>query len=285
MKNQNPFTLRVGQIMTGFGAGCGVGVGVGYPIAVGSIPVLGDVMRPLTSAGSQAFGGVSYRAFALLKKLGIKNLKAGIGCGIGIGHGFGAGLALKPGVVQQLTHTVQEKLTGLMSEIQKKLPSPQAEIQSTSGTMQASNIPDDVVVPNKLAEAAPVQVAPGPAMATGYIPSELSPPSVTTQAVDSNPQGNTTEEDLRQENQILRTLLRHQELLEDLREENSTLRHILNEQIDLQAGGNRVDVQSKISAGRKYRGDPMCTTSRSYADNSCRNCFDCRRQSRRRRRL
>ncbi|BBN00932.1 hypothetical protein MPTK1_2g03210 [Marchantia polymorpha subsp. ruderalis] len=193
MKNQNPFTLRVGQILTGFGAGCGVGVGVGYPIAVGSIPVLGDVMRPLTSAGSQAFGGVSYQAFAMLKKLGIKNLQAGIGCGIGIGHGFGAGLALKPGVVQQLTHTIQEKLTGLTSELQKKLPSPQVEIQSSSVTMQPSNIPDDIVVPTKLAEAPSVQVAPAMAIATGYVPSEPSPPSVTTQAVHSNPQGNTAE--------------------------------------------------------------------------------------------
>ena len=27
-----------------------------------------------------------------IKRVGIKNLEAGIGCGVGLGHGFGAGL-------------------------------------------------------------------------------------------------------------------------------------------------------------------------------------------------
>jgi hypothetical protein len=32
---RNPFVLRVGQVMSGFGAGCGVGIGVGVPIPLG----------------------------------------------------------------------------------------------------------------------------------------------------------------------------------------------------------------------------------------------------------
>lgn len=32
---ENPFTLKVGQIFTGFGVGCGVGIGVGRPINMG----------------------------------------------------------------------------------------------------------------------------------------------------------------------------------------------------------------------------------------------------------
>lgn len=35
VKLQNPFVLRVGQVMTGFGLGCGLGVGVGIPIPIG----------------------------------------------------------------------------------------------------------------------------------------------------------------------------------------------------------------------------------------------------------
>lgn len=33
---ENPFTLKVGQVFTGFGIGCGVGIGVGRPINLGT---------------------------------------------------------------------------------------------------------------------------------------------------------------------------------------------------------------------------------------------------------
>lgn len=36
VKLQNPFVLRVGQVMTGFGVGCGLGIGVGVPIPMGN---------------------------------------------------------------------------------------------------------------------------------------------------------------------------------------------------------------------------------------------------------
>jgi len=32
----NPFTLKVGQVFTGFGIGCGVGIGVGRPLNLGT---------------------------------------------------------------------------------------------------------------------------------------------------------------------------------------------------------------------------------------------------------
>lgn len=32
---ENPFTLKVGQVFTGFGIGCGVGIGVGRPLNLG----------------------------------------------------------------------------------------------------------------------------------------------------------------------------------------------------------------------------------------------------------
>lgn len=33
---ENPFTLKVGQVFTGFGFGCGIGIGVGRPINLGT---------------------------------------------------------------------------------------------------------------------------------------------------------------------------------------------------------------------------------------------------------
>jgi hypothetical protein len=36
VKLQNPFVLRVGQVMTGVGVGCGLGIGVGVPIPMGN---------------------------------------------------------------------------------------------------------------------------------------------------------------------------------------------------------------------------------------------------------
>lgn len=41
----NPFTLKVGQVFTGFGIGCGVGIGVGRPINLGThIPLLNNCL-------------------------------------------------------------------------------------------------------------------------------------------------------------------------------------------------------------------------------------------------
>ncbi|XP_073111732.1 uncharacterized protein [Elaeis guineensis] len=105
---ENPFSLKVFQVFTGFGAGCGIGIGVGRPIYLGAIPVLQQVMSA-TRGATDAFSGVGRH----LKKLGMKNIEAGIGCGVGVGHGFGVGLALKPGVV----HLIQSSLEQMMSKI------------------------------------------------------------------------------------------------------------------------------------------------------------------------
>lgn len=41
----NPFTLKVGQVFTGFGIGCGVGIGVGRPINLGThTPLLNNYL-------------------------------------------------------------------------------------------------------------------------------------------------------------------------------------------------------------------------------------------------
>ncbi|BFG20772.1 hypothetical protein CerSpe_070460 [Prunus speciosa] len=89
---ENPFTLKVGQVFTGFGIGCGVGIGVGRPINLGAIPVLNQVMGA-TRGATDALSGVSRHVNNSLRKLGAKNIESGIGCGVGIGHGFGVGMS------------------------------------------------------------------------------------------------------------------------------------------------------------------------------------------------
>ncbi|XWS49674.1 hypothetical protein CRYUN_Cryun12cG0023300 [Craigia yunnanensis] len=110
---ENPFTLKVGQVFTGFGIGCGVGIGVGRPINIGAIPMLGQVLSA-TRGATDAFSVVSRHVNGALRKLGAKNIEAGIGCGVGLGHGFGVGLAVKPGVVHQIQCCVIQAMTKLM---------------------------------------------------------------------------------------------------------------------------------------------------------------------------
>lgn len=113
MRIENPFTLKVGQVFTGFGIGCGVGIGVGRPINMGAIPVVNQVMGA-TRGATDAFSGVGRHVNDALRKLGAKNIEAGIGCGVGFGHGFGVGLAVKPGVVQKIQYCIIQTTTKMM---------------------------------------------------------------------------------------------------------------------------------------------------------------------------
>ncbi|GLT65678.1 hypothetical protein SLA2020_380920 [Shorea laevis] len=89
---ENPFTLKVGQVFTGFGIGCGIGIGVGRPINLGAVPMLNQVTSA-TRGATDAFSGVSRHVNDSLRKLGAKNIEAGVGCGVGFGHGFGVGMS------------------------------------------------------------------------------------------------------------------------------------------------------------------------------------------------
>ncbi|KAJ9707008.1 hypothetical protein PVL29_002128 [Vitis rotundifolia] len=113
MRIENPFTLKVGQVFTGFGIGCGVGIGVGRPINMGAIPVVNQVMSA-TRGATDAFSGVGRHVNDTLRKLGAKNIEAGIGCGVGFGHGFGVGFAVKPGVVQKIQYCIIQTTTKMM---------------------------------------------------------------------------------------------------------------------------------------------------------------------------
>ncbi|GER34768.1 mitochondrial escape protein 2 [Striga asiatica] len=123
---ENPFSLKIGQVFTGFGVGCGVGIGVGRPLNLGAIPVLSEVMIAARGA-TDAFSGVHRHVNSSLRKVGAKHIEAGIGCGVGFGHGFGVdiakicnyvtGLAVKPAVLRQ----IQSKFSQLVAQTMEKL--------------------------------------------------------------------------------------------------------------------------------------------------------------------
>ncbi|XP_018507809.2 uncharacterized protein LOC103966906 isoform X2 [Pyrus x bretschneideri] len=181
---KNPFTLKLGQVFTGFGVGCGVGIGVGRPINLGTlslsdtysfslksnfiwkmdlgrlfkpkngethqtqvakkpcaIPALNQVMGA-TRGATDALSGVSRHVNNTLRKVGAKNIEAGIGCGVGIGHGFGVGLAPKPGLLQQIQFRFVQGMTKMMMKfgIFPNLPIGQAALPSSlQGAMGTLN--------------------------------------------------------------------------------------------------------------------------------------------------
>ncbi|KAL6556249.1 hypothetical protein OROGR_005537 [Orobanche gracilis] len=116
MRMDNPFTLKVGQVFTGFGIGCGVGIGVGHPLNIGAIPVLSQVMVA-TRGATNAFSGVHRHVNHYLRKVGVKKIEAGIGCGVGFGHGYGVGLALKPRVLDQIQSNLLQVTAQLMIKL------------------------------------------------------------------------------------------------------------------------------------------------------------------------
>lgn len=50
---ENPFTLKVGQVFTGFGIGCGVGIGVGRPLNLGTFSLIIIIITTFTCVGKQ----------------------------------------------------------------------------------------------------------------------------------------------------------------------------------------------------------------------------------------
>ncbi|XWS49157.1 hypothetical protein CRYUN_Cryun13aG0139600 [Craigia yunnanensis] len=258
---ENPFTLKVGQVFTGFGIGCGIGIGVGRPINIGAIPMLGQVMSA-TRGATDAFSGVSRHVNGALRKLGAKNIEAGIGCGVGLGHGFGVGLAVKPGVVHQIQCCVIQAMTKLMLKfgMAPNLPFSEARgfpesfqsgltatnepsIQSSLGNMKQmlSKLPD----PTSQSLHGPGNMSRGSAYEkiSSKSPTESSYGSRTEKVLNSFLQNPVLKEDeislnelagrLRSENNMLQLVLKHQRIIEELMEENQKLHQILMEDLKI----------------------------------------------------
>ncbi|PSR93482.1 Cytospin-B like [Actinidia chinensis var. chinensis] len=282
MRFENPFALKVGQVFTGFGIGCGVGIGVGRPLNLGAIPALNQVMGA-TRGATDAFSGVGRHVNSSLRKLGAKNIEAGIGCGVGFGHGFGVGLAVKPGVLHQIQSSLIQAATKMMMKfgIVPNLSLDHGLIPASlqSGMMPSNQNPTGSIlqlatkVPDPTSQSFP---AGGNSTAGSFEtfgskkPSLPSYGSRTEEVInsflqspllkDENSELNELAGHLRSENNMLQMVLKHQQVIEDLMKENEKLRRVLVEDLKIPPS--------------KLQGSYSTSTS------PCVDCFECRRKQR-----
>lgn len=119
-----PVELRVGSTGVGVFVGCGAGLGIVTPIALQSIPVVGQLAASLSSSlGSlnAATGGVATAVRGRVRRLGVRNLDAGLGCGVMLGYGWGAGLFLSPTAQQSAAQSVQSAARQLLARLPEPL--------------------------------------------------------------------------------------------------------------------------------------------------------------------
>lgn len=286
---ENPFTLKVGQVFTGFGIGCGIGIGVGRPINLGAVPMLNQVTSA-TRGATDAFSGVSRHVNDSLRKLGAKNIEAGVGCGVGFGHGFGVGLAVKPGVLHQIQSCLVQSMTKMMLKfgISPSLPVGQGALpvsfQSGMSMMNQSlnqnpmesimqlgtKLPEDTsqglpgygnigsgsTYENFASKGTPID-SPFGSRTEKVISSFLQNPVLEGEGTELNDLAGR----LRSENNMLQMVLKHQQLIEELMEENEKVRQVLLEDLKIPP--------SKLQAAYSSKNKSLCT-----------DCFECRRKQR-----
>ncbi|KAF7828471.1 hypothetical protein G2W53_019635 [Senna tora] len=284
IRMENPFTLKVGQVFTGFGIGCGVGIGVGRPLNLGAIPMLNQVMSA-TRGATDAFSGVSRHVNNSLRKLGAKNIEVGVGCGVGFGHGFGVGLAVKPGVLHQIQSNLVVGMTKMMMKfgITPNLPFGQGALPtSLQSGIGMTNVASNQTSMGNMMQLAKKQVDQASQSLTGSQPMQTG--SVSEGNTVDSTYGSRTEkvlnnflqnpllkgEDsgrddvagrLQTENNILHMVLKHQKIIEELVEENEKLRQILLEDLKIPS--------SKLQPSSSSRNKLACS-----------DCFECRRKQR-----
>ncbi|XP_073049508.1 uncharacterized protein [Primulina eburnea] len=272
MSFESPFTLKVGQVFTGFGIGCGIGIGIGRPLNLGSVPVLNQVMVAARGA-TDAFSGVQRNVNSSLRKVGAKNIQAGIGCGIGFGHGFGVGLAVKPRVVHQIqshlfkavTH-VMEKL-GIVSTLpinQGLLPASfQTSTRMIKDSVSSSSFQDNIQDGKTSIPLEGTLVPKNDVVKTGSRTEMTINNFLKNPILQKDMDRHEQVESLQLENNMLQMVLKHQLLIEELTQESKKLHQILVEVL-------KVD-PSKFQSSFTSSSKPSCT-----------ECFECRRKQRRR---
>ncbi|KAJ4822340.1 hypothetical protein Tsubulata_029760, partial [Turnera subulata] len=277
---------KVGQVFTGFGVGCGIGIGVGSPLNLGGLPIVGDMMSVARGAIGP-LSGVTRHVNNALRKVGAKNIQAGVGCGVGFGHGFGAGLAVKPGVVHKIQDSLVQVMTmmmikmGLVPDSSNSQGAPPMSLQSGNEpsiqnpfgniTQLATKLPDKTMqrMP-KSANLDPFSTDENAASKSNLVDTSFG--SRTEQVLNSFLQNPILNKDasldvaggrLQSENRMLQMVLKHQQVIEELMEENKKLRRILVQDL-------------KISP------DKLQNSYSSRDRSPCSECFECRRKQRKR---
>ncbi|XP_062200175.1 uncharacterized protein LOC133902871 isoform X1 [Phragmites australis] len=271
---ENPFSLKVLQVFTGFGVGCGVGIGAGRPIYLGMIPGLQQVMSA-TRGAADAFSGVTRHVNSALRKSGLRNIEAGIGCGVGIGHGFGIGIALKPQVLHGIQSSVGEVISKFTSKL-KDAPRVSSVSNLTAGSLSSNQQTRNGMsmdLEAKTDEVSRVQPTHGLHGHHGVQPEALTgsrTEKVIANFLQSSLFQNDTKMDFKDASgnlhgmdTVLQLVLKHQMVIEELREENEKLRQILVE--ELKVSPAKLQIASKNGVKAYY---------------PCSDCFECRRRSR-----
>ncbi|MCO5597874.1 hypothetical protein L7F22_051959 [Adiantum nelumboides] len=216
----------------------------------GAVPVLGSV------AGESIgyFRSWKPHVDSLGKKLGVKNIQAGVGCGIGVGHGFGIGITLKPGTVQQLKHLMEQAFYSVNERLKSFSGSsgPDEGISNKDRTLTVSEgktLPD-ILSPKGLASI----------QSLGSSVQSNSLAATKGQFTQEPTHGEVIR--LQTENTMLLTLLRHQEQIESLAKENAALKQALAE----------VSLKPKASC------DQAEHISQDKQGNSGAKCLECRRR-------
>ncbi|XP_010439987.1 PREDICTED: uncharacterized protein LOC104723336 isoform X1 [Camelina sativa] len=264
IKFENPFAFKALQIFTGFGVGCGVGIGSGAPLNLGSIPMVGEVMRSARGA-TDVFSGATHHVNNALRKLGARNIKAGIGCGVGFGHGFGVGIAVKPSAIHKLQASIMETASNVMTKLGRtsETTSSQTEDEdqvSRSVTGHKKHVDTDTSSKKK---ASSTDSRTFGTRTEKVINSFLDNPILKQQDTTAEERQVTQ---LESESLMLQMVLKHQKLIDEVMEENEKLRRIIIE--DLKVSPEKLKLVSP------------------YNDETppCKDCFECRRKQRRNRR-
>ncbi|XP_059299192.1 uncharacterized protein LOC132051933 isoform X3 [Lycium ferocissimum] len=268
----------------------------GEPKNSSAIPMLNQVMTA-TRGATDAFSGVGRHVNSTLRKVGAKNIEAGVGCGVGFGHGFGVGLAVKRGVLDQIQLYLTQAMTKLMMKSgmsttglsigQGILP---ASLQAGMKTVNEASNQSPLGNANQLEVKVPHSSSPGlltdrntnslssheNETSRANLTSSNASYSSRTEKVVSNflqtplvkDEDSSTEnelsERLRSENNLLHIVLKHQQVIDELLQENEKLRQILVK--DLKISPSKL--QTSYSSGSKFPST---------------ECFECRRKQRRRR--
>ncbi|XP_010439988.1 PREDICTED: uncharacterized protein LOC104723336 isoform X2 [Camelina sativa] len=250
IKFENPFAFKALQIFTGFGVGCGVGIGSGAPLNLGSIPMVGEVMRSARGA-TDVFSGATHHVNNALRKLGARNIKAGI--------------AVKPSAIHKLQASIMETASNVMTKLGRtsETTSSQTEDEdqvSRSVTGHKKHVDTDTSSKKK---ASSTDSRTFGTRTEKVINSFLDNPILKQQDTTAEERQVTQ---LESESLMLQMVLKHQKLIDEVMEENEKLRRIIIE--DLKVSPEKLKLVSP------------------YNDETppCKDCFECRRKQRRNRR-
>eukprot|EP00239_Pterosperma_sp_CCMP1384_P007173 CAMPEP_0197846482 /NCGR_PEP_ID=MMETSP1438-20131217/3221_1 /TAXON_ID=1461541 /ORGANISM="Pterosperma sp., Strain CCMP1384" /LENGTH=288 /DNA_ID=CAMNT_0043458153 /DNA_START=282 /DNA_END=1148 /DNA_ORIENTATION=+ len=277
---------------TGIGIGAGIGIGVGQPLNFGAMGPMGGIASGLTtgiSAVQGMLGPLEARFTALAAKVGMRAVRAGIGCGFGIGYGFGIGLVLKPGVVERAAESVSvfvvnkaeqylpreisdavgsavdgaksSAMTAGQTGVQgntsgaseaNQIAAQAAEGRSTSSTStsSASSASSPAASTSSLSDPAHTPHTADAAMSQGYTDLPSTSSASTSLDIDDDIT-NSQAESLRNSIDRLQEMLKQQEHIEELRREQEEIR------------GELDTTQEMLCALDRMHKHPICTSRRN----------------------